>query len=81
MAADPIDQFEIKKIVTLGHIGRHEIAFTNSAAFMIAAVVIVGGLLLATAAAALVPGRLQSVAEITYEFVADMVRSTAGKRA
>ena len=26
---DPIHQFEIHKIATLGHIGGHEIAFTN----------------------------------------------------
>lgn len=36
--ADPIHQFEIKKIATLGNIGGHEIAFTNSALFMVIAV-------------------------------------------
>ncbi len=36
--ADPIHQFEIKKLATLGHIGGHEIAFTNSALFMLIAV-------------------------------------------
>jgi F-type H+-transporting ATPase subunit a len=79
MAADPISQFQIKKIATLGEIGGVEIAFTNSAAFMIAAVVVTaGGLVLATAGRSLVPGRVQSIAEITYEFVADMVRSATG---
>ena len=38
--ADPIHQFEIHNIVTLGHIGGHEIAFTNSALFM--AITVVG---------------------------------------
>ena len=38
--ADPIHQFEIHKIATLGHIGGHEIAFTNSALFM--AITVVG---------------------------------------
>lgn len=77
--ADPIAQFQIKKIVTLGHIGPYEIALTNSAVFMIAAVVvIVGSILLATRGQSLIPGRLQSLAEITYEFVAGTVRSTAG---
>jgi F-type H+-transporting ATPase subunit a len=42
-------------------------------------IVTVGGLVLATAGRALVPGRVQSVAEVTYEFVADMVRSSAGE--
>ena len=79
MAADPIHQFQIKKIVSLGEIGGVEIAFTNSAAFMLAAVALtVGGLVLATAGRSLVPGRVQSVAEVTYEFIADMVRQSTG---
>jgi F-type H+-transporting ATPase subunit a len=79
MAADPIAQFQIKKIVTLGHIGGHEIALTNSALFMMGAVAIILGLTwLATTSRSLVPGRVQSLAEITYEFVASTVRSTAG---
>jgi F-type H+-transporting ATPase subunit a len=80
MAADPIHQFQIKNIATIGEIGGVEIAFTNSAAFMLAAVAFTaGGLVLATAGRALVPGRVQSVAEITYEFIADMVRQSAGE--
>jgi F-type H+-transporting ATPase subunit a len=80
MAADPIAQFEIKNLVTFGEIGGVEIAFTNSAAFMLAAVAFtVGGLALATSGRALVPGRVQSVAEVTYEFVADMVRQSTGE--
>ena len=38
--ADPIHQFEIKKLLTFGEIGGHEIAFTNSALFM--AITVVG---------------------------------------
>jgi F-type H+-transporting ATPase subunit a len=80
MAADPIHQFQIKKLVTLGEIGGVEIAFTNSAAFMLAAVALTaGGLVLATAGRSLVPGRVQSVAEVTYEFIADMVRQSTGE--
>jgi F-type H+-transporting ATPase subunit a len=80
MAADPIHQFQIKSIATIGEIGGVEIAFTNSAAFMLAAVAVTaGGLVLATAGRALVPGRVQSIAEITYEFIADMVRQSAGE--
>jgi F-type H+-transporting ATPase subunit a len=44
MAADPIHQFQIKKLFTLGEIGGVEIAFTNSAAFMLAAVAVTAGL-------------------------------------
>jgi F-type H+-transporting ATPase subunit a len=77
---DPIHQFNITKIYILGHIGGYEISITNSALFMFAAVaVIVGGMLLATSRRALVPNRAQSVVETGYEFVADMVRSSAGE--
>jgi F-type H+-transporting ATPase subunit a len=80
MAADPIHQFQIKKLLTIGEINGFELAFTNSAAFMLAAVAVTaGGLVLATAGRSLVPGRVQSVAEVSYEFVADMVRQSAGE--
>jgi F-type H+-transporting ATPase subunit a len=75
---DPIHQFNIQKIFTIGHIGNQEIAFTNSSAYMLLAVAIIALLMLATSRN-LVPGRLQSMAEISYEFVANTIRSTAGK--
>jgi F-type H+-transporting ATPase subunit a len=79
MAADPIHQFNIINLFPVAKIGSTEIAFTNSAAFMLVAaagltVFLVG----ATAKRRMVPGRLQSAAELSYEFVADTVRSTAG---
>jgi F-type H+-transporting ATPase subunit a len=77
MAADPIHQFQITKLFTIGHIGGQEIAFTNSSAYMFLSVAVISLLMLATGRQ-LVPGRLQSVAEISYEFVANMIRSTAG---
>ncbi len=77
--ADPIHQFEINKIFSIARIGEHEIAFTNSSLFMVIAVGIIGALLLGTTSSrSLVPGRLQSLAEISYEFVATTIRSTAG---
>jgi F-type H+-transporting ATPase subunit a len=75
--ADPIHQFQIQKIATLGHIGGHEIAFTKSTAYMLVAVAGITALMLGTGRS-MVPGRLQSLAEISYEFVADMLRSSAG---
>jgi F-type H+-transporting ATPase subunit a len=76
---DPIHQFQIKNLLTFGHIGGHEIAFTNSALFMLIALVVIAALTLgATSSRALVPGRMQSVAEMSYEFVADTLRSSAG---
>ena len=77
--ADPIHQFEITKLVTLGHIGGHEIAFTNSALFMAITVVGIAALLVGgSASRAMVPGRMQSIAELSYEFVANTIQSTAG---
>jgi F-type H+-transporting ATPase subunit a len=77
---DPIHQFEIKKLFVLGHIGGVEIAFTNSALFMFAAVaIIIGGMVLVTAGAGNVPGRGQSLVEMIYDFVADMLRQASGE--
>lgn len=75
---DPIEQFHIEKLFTIGHIGNQEIAFTNSSAYMFGAVALTALLMLGPGRN-LVPGRLQSVAEITYEFVANTIRSNAGK--
>jgi F-type H+-transporting ATPase subunit a len=76
---DPIHQFEIQKFFSLFQIGAHDIAFTNSSAFMLAALAIIAALmLLPTRSRALVPGRMQSIAELSYEFIADTIRSSAG---
>jgi F-type H+-transporting ATPase subunit a len=76
---DPIHQFQIKNLLTFGHIGGAEIAFTNSALFMLIALAVIAALMIgATSSRALVPGRLQSIAEMSYEFVADTLRSSAG---
>ena len=74
---DPIHQFNIDKIFTIGHIGNQEIAFTNSSAYMFVSVALISLLMIGTGRQ-LVPGRLQSMAEISYEFVANTVRSSAG---
>ncbi|MEX0751985.1 MAG: F0F1 ATP synthase subunit A [Xanthobacteraceae bacterium] len=77
---DPIHQFELKSFFTLGHIGPYEIAFTNSSLFMLLALVVTAALtLIPTRQRALVPGRAQSIAEMSYEFIADTIRSTAGR--
>src|ERR1700742_2351054 len=75
---DPIEQFQIHKLFTIGHIGNQEIAFTNSSAYMFGSVALVA-LLMIGVSTRLVPGRMQSIAEISYEFVANTIRSNAGK--
>ncbi|MEA2274606.1 MAG: F-type H+-transporting ATPase subunit a, partial [Solirubrobacteraceae bacterium] len=79
MAVDPIHQFQITKYFTLGHIGGQEIAITNSSLYMFASVAIISLLMIGgTARRQLVPGRVQSLAELSYEFVASTIRSSAG---
>ena len=77
--ADPIHQFQIVEYFPIAKIGGAEIAFTNSAAHMAVAVGAITLFLVgATASRSLVPGRMQSAAELFYEFVATTIRSTAG---
>ena len=79
MQVDPIHQFEIKNFWPAFHLGGYEISFTNSALYMFIIVGVVSLLLIGgTARRAVVPGRLQSIAEVSYEFVANTVRSSAG---
>jgi F-type H+-transporting ATPase subunit a len=79
MTVDPIHQFQINNLIPMMSIGGHQIAFTNSALFMFIIVVAVSALLIgATHPRAVIPGRLQSIAEMSYEFVANTVRSSAG---
>jgi len=79
MQVDPIHQFEIKNLAPLATMGGHQFNFTNSALMMFIIVGAVSTLLIgATASRAVVPGRLQSIAEMSYEFVANTVRSSAG---
>jgi F-type H+-transporting ATPase subunit a len=76
---DPIHQFNVEKIFTIGHIGNQEIAFTNSSAYMLITVAIISLLMIGgSAGRQMVPGRIQSLAELSYEFVANTIRSTAG---
>ena len=79
MANDPIKQFQIKELAGPVNIGGLEISFTNSALFMGVAVAIVTTILLVSAArGALVPGRLQGLGEVWYEFIHNMVKNVLG---
>ncbi|MER8963709.1 F0F1 ATP synthase subunit A [Mesorhizobium sp. M0701] len=75
---DPIHQFQIHPIIPI-HIGGYDLSFTNSALFMLATVAVASAFLyLSTSSRSLVPGRLQSVSEMAYEFVGNMLRDAAG---
>ena len=79
MQVDPIHQFQIENLMPVATFAGHQFQFTNSALVMFIIVGAVSVLLIgATAPRAMVPGRLQAIAEISYEFVANTVRSSAG---
>ncbi|MGH6846170.1 MAG: F0F1 ATP synthase subunit A [Methylocella sp.] len=75
---DPIHQFTIKPIVGLHPFGI-DASFTNASLFM--TIIVLAGaalMLLGTRSGALVPGRLQSIAEMAYEFVVSTVHMGGG---
>lgn len=76
---DPMHQFEIHSLANIS-LGDLNADFTNSSLWMVVTV-IVASLIMLLPAARLVPGRMQSIAEIAYEFVANMMRSTIGEGA
>ena len=74
----PLAQFEIHELLPI-HIGELNLSYTNSALWMTIAAGLAAALLAAgMRGRAMVPGRLQSIAELAYEFVANMVRDNAG---
>ncbi|HYP57393.1 MAG TPA: F0F1 ATP synthase subunit A [Beijerinckia sp.] len=77
-AIDPIHQFHIDRIVPL-HLFGIDASFTNASLFMVIIVLGISFLMIAgTSSRSLVPGRLQSAAEMVYEFVASTVRLSSG---
>lgn len=76
--ADPMHQFEIKRFMEFEALGL-DASFTNSSLFMVIAVACISALTIwGMQGRALVPTRMQSVVELSYEFVASMVRDNVG---
>lgn len=82
MTLTPMEQFEVKPLMEqpLFHIAGHPIYFTNQSLLMVV-VVIAASLFLSLAVkpGRLVPTRGQSMAETSYEFVANMIHSATGE--
>ena len=79
MANDPIAQFQLQKLLDI-QIGGLDLSFTNSSLFMVATAGIAAAFIwYAAQRGSEVPGRLQSAAEMSYEFVANMLRDGAGR--
>jgi F-type H+-transporting ATPase subunit a len=72
-------QFTIKPLVPL-HLGGFDVSFTNQSLLMVIVVLAASLFLtLAVKPGRLVPTRGQSMAELSYEFVANMIHSSTGE--
>ncbi len=76
LAIDPMQQFEIKRLVNLDF-GGFDASFTNASLWMVIIVGVVA-LVLLSGSSKIIPGRLQSIGELAYEFVANMMRDILG---
>lgn len=77
--ANPLHQFEITTVAPI-EVGGIDASLTNAGIFMILSVTaVIGFLLFGMRARSTVPGRWQSMAELSYEFVAGMVRDNVGQ--
>jgi F-type H+-transporting ATPase subunit a len=74
----PLAQFEIKTLIPL-EVGDINISFTNSSAFMVATVLAISlFLVMGMRRNALIPGRWQSMVELSYIFIANLIKDTVG---
>ena len=74
----PLSQFEIKTLLPM-KLGEVDLSFTNSSAFMVLTVITVSVfLLVGVRRPQLIPGRWQSMTELSYVFIANLVRDTVG---
>lgn len=75
---DPIHQFHINPLIEIP-VGGYDLSFTNSSLFMVVTVVVASAFLyLSTSSRGLIPSRMQSISEMSYEFIANMLRDSAG---
>jgi F-type H+-transporting ATPase subunit a len=72
-------QFEIKRLIPIEIFG-YDASFTNASLYMVIAVGLIAGFLIfAMGRRSLVPSRFQSMAELSYEYIANMVRENLGE--
>ena len=79
MQINPMEQFELKPLVPI-HLFGYDVSFTNQSLMMVIVVAAVSLFLpYAMSRRSLVPSRAQSMAELSYEFVANMINSASGE--
>jgi F-type H+-transporting ATPase subunit a len=81
MSFNPFHQFEVHSVADLSLLG-HDISLTNSGIFMLAAVICVSSFFyFSMRKARLVPTKLQSTAELIFQFAESTLIETAGNKA
>ena len=76
--ASPVEQFKLKSLVPF-ELGGVDLSYTTSSLWMtITLVCVTAFLTLSMRGGRLVPGRWQSMAEMSYEFIANMIRENVG---
>jgi F-type H+-transporting ATPase subunit a len=79
-AHNPLSQFEIKPLIKI-LIAGYDVSFTNSSLFLLLAFLVFMVLfVLPMRKARVIPGKMQAVAEIVYEFVNNTLTETAGEK-
>ena len=74
----PLTQFEVKKIIDI-KIGKYDLSFTNSALYMvIATFLIITFMIFSTRKKSLIPSRIQTIAEILFNFINDLIKGSIG---
>ena len=76
--ANPLEQFTVKTLVPI-QLGEVDASLTNAGLFMVITVVAISAfLMIGMRQRSLVPGRMQSLTELGYEFIAGMIRDNVG---
>ena len=82
MSTNPMHQFNVYRIGPEISLGNVDISFTNASLFMvISALTIVSVLFVGTRRKAIVPTKIQLLAELSYALVSKMISDTAGSKA
>ena len=74
---DPMHQFTVEPLIPL-HIGKYDISFTNSAAWMVASLVVIALFMWGGMKREVVPGRWQMAVEGLTGFIDDLVKVNIG---
>ena len=80
--ANPMHQFQVHKIGPKIEISGIDLSFTNASLFMLfSGITITLILFLGTREKKLIPGKMQLMSEMLYNFISKMISDTAGKKA